>query len=258
MTKTFMILQGSYKNPWLFSDLRKLAEKIVAYWRRKINVYSLSYFNEKLQIKSLTRAYREKNYQNQDGFDSSIITTCSFATYPKKRDVYFEGYTVWIWLDVGARSQIPTIAVVWENDAIDKQTFQKETEDITEMFSDFFLIDNVFADRMDSAKTVDLFVQGIMVIPEHAPSLTRSIYENKIAQNINQYINYNGKTPYLFAYTSIKNVPGCSPKKDPDQIEFVNLDLLEKDMEAYSEDPAWDQCYRDWIEKGIIEPLKSL
>ncbi len=249
-----MILQGSYKSSWLFSDLRKGAENIITYLGYKINGYALLYYDEKLQLKEIIRSYKEKNYRNQDSYNSSMITMCNFSSYSKGKE-FFDGDIALVCFISSPSSQSNAIIVVWVNDGIDKRIFQRETKDIMEILSALFLIDNIFADCMDCTKSVDFFVQGVSVTADDTKIFTRSNYENKIAQNINQYINYNGKTPYLFAYTSIKKVPGCSPKKNPDQIEFVNLDLLNRDLEEYSKDPAWNQCYHDWIEKGIIAPL---
>lgn len=106
-------------------------------------------------------------------------------------------------------------------------------------------------------KSVEYFIGGISVSADDTKTFTRSDYENKIALNIGQYIRYNGKIPYLFAYTSVRKALECFPKGNLKPIEFINLDLLDRDLETYPEDQTWNQCYTDWIEKGIIAPLPS-
>ncbi len=256
MTKAFAVLQGSYKNSWCFSDLRKVAENIMVYLSHKINGYALLHYDEKLQLKEIIRSYKEKNYRNQDGYNSSMITMCSFSSYPKGKE-FFDGDIALVCFVSSPSSQSSAIIVVWVNDRIDKRTFQRETEDIIEILSAGFSIDNIFADCMDCTKSVDFFVQGVSVTADDTKIFTRSNYENKIAQNINQYINYNGKFPFLFAYTSIKKIPEDFSKGNSNHLEFVNLDLLDRDLEEYFSDQAWNQCYNDWIEKGIIAPLPS-
>lgn len=256
MAKAFLILRGSCREPCYFADFRKLAEKIIGYWGRKINRYGILYYDSKSQVKQIARPYKEIDYKKQDDYSIPTITMCDFLVYPRKKGV-LDASRIGVCFNTFFGAQNCTASVTWENDTFDKKVFQQEMKDVLEMLFDFFSIDNVFADCMDHTKSVDLFVHGIAVETEHFESLTRSNYENKIAKNINQYINHNGKIPYLFAYTSVRKAPDSSQKEDLAPIEFVNLDLLEKDLEAYSEDPAWNQCYRDWIEKGIIAPLQS-
>lgn len=141
MTKAFMILQGSYKHPWRFSELRQVVENIMTYWDRKINSYSLLYYDEKSKLKDISHAYREKYYNDQNDYDSSIITTSSFASYPKRKEKgngFFNGYMAYMRLETSLRSQDITIRVAWANNRIDKQIFQKEIEDIIEILSSFF------------------------------------------------------------------------------------------------------------------------
>lgn len=258
MTKAFMILQGSYKHPWRFSELRKIAENIMAYWDRKINSYSLLYYDEKSKLKDISHAYREKYYQDQDEYDSSIITKSSFASYPKRKENrFFNGHMVSMCLNNFACSQSIAIEVSWVTDGNNTLIFQKEVKDIPDILFSFFSADIVLADRMDAKKSIELFIEGILVSAEDTKTFTRSDYENKIALNIGQYIRYNGKIPYLFAYTSVRKALECFPKGNLKPIEFINLDLLDRDLEMYPEDQTWNQCYTDWIEKGIIAPLPS-
>lgn len=250
--KKFIIIQGTcYKNLCSFFDLRKASENIVNYLNHKIDRYYVGFRDQRKRMKNAGCSYKEENYKEYD--NCSLLTFCSFVSTPKKKD--FNGQLVSVCFDMPFDPRKHTITIVWESDAIDKQLFQNETNNIIEILSSLFSFDYIFADCMDSKKSVEAFVQGILEEAEDTKKFTRSTYENEIAQNINQYIYQNGKIPFLFAYTSIKKVPGCSPKKDPNQIEFVNLDLLNRDLEEYSKDPAWNQCYHDWIEKGIIAPL---
>lgn len=258
MTKTFMLLQGSYRSPWRFSELRQIAENIMAYWGRKINRYALLYYDEKSKLKDISHAYREKYYKDQDKYDSSIITTSSFASYPNRKEkgsVFFNGYMAYVCLSTSLRSQDITIQTSWVTDGADTQIFQKETKDIIEILSPFFSADIILADCMDGEKSVEYFIGGIAVSAEDTKTFTRSDYENKIALNIGRYIRYNDKIPYLFAYTSVRKALECFPKGNLGPMEFVNLDLLDRELETYPEDQTWNQYYTDWIEKGMIAPL---
>lgn len=83
------------------------------------------------------------------------------------------------------------------------------------------------------------------------------IMKMKLQKKANQYIRYGDKVPFLFAYTTIRKPTESFSAEQSVPLEFMNLDLLEKDLEEYTDDPAWKQYYDDWLKKGILEPIES-